>query len=684
MSHSDDIPVKTIVGGLIVAAVAAYATFSAWRYFRGGNAPPPPLPPLPAAPGPARAPRKKPDKNVYLSKAFGDKISPDMFVPEDVDPKRLATACIRCNAVLSAASSHSLSTQMSDWLVDEIKKAGGSPRLTGDIDATLLLDLPDRAMAKLNEMLAERHNSETGPFVPGVIPSLEKIARAEMNFQSNPPGPPNPDRDLARPTDIGSAKLDITRPKEVSMKADAVLRSNEQLKAAKSFVQFEILGEPDKDGFVRVKPVFSKRDAAPSEKGEDHTKIQAINIQRQTAEEGSGDDGDFVSWADCHRTAQLIMGSEDQPGGVADTEKLIIGHGEDKKAMTPLGRGGVQYLVNGKDSGASRALYGMLGGCVPDFLTGLLDGKEEGDMSPAERKAVLELDLAVRVQAVRTAFTLAFSRKARAVEARQNLDKSVSEEAVAILADRLNLELQPPFNVYDAVFDGNKLCSADDLARVEAALATYCGVLDDLEEKTGLKFAQPDALDPPVPTDLRATYHAICADPKLLDAFSRELGINEYAAPVVGDAMCQLNDDFKKKQAEDEAVALADVARAARARALDLRRAAILAAASDDGGDEEKAAADAAEKIAEEAEEAASNAKDLWNYHWAGVVMVNPDGSFMTLENLSVEDAAAVNEDWYFALYQADGEGSFHAINCLDDHVVDGATTIVMKNTEKA
>ena len=98
--------------------------------------------------------------------------------------------------------------------------------------------------------------------------------------------------------------------------------------------------------------------------------------------------------------------------------------------------------------------------------------------------------------------------------------------------------------------------------------------------------------------------------------------------------------------------------------------------------DAEEAAADAAEEIVEEAEEAASNAKDLWNYHWAGVVMVNPDGSFMTLENLSVEDAAAVNEDWYFALYQADGEGSFHAVNCLDDHVVDGATTIVMKNTE--
>jgi len=47
--------------------------------------------------------------------------------------------------------------------------------------------------------------------------------------------------------------------------------------------------------------------------------------------------------------------------------------------------------------------------------------------------------------------------------------------------------------------------------------------------------------------------------------------------------------------------------------------------------------------------------------------MVDTDGSYLTLENLSTEDSSAVNDNWYFRLYNSDR--NFHAENKTDTHV---------------
>ena len=103
--------------------------------------------------------------------------------------------------------------------------------------------------------------------------------------------------------------------------------------------------------------------------------------------------------------------------------------------------------------------------------------------------------------------------------------------------------------------------------------------------------------------------------------FTKTFGINEDAIPEVGQAFSNINDEFQKDTLEK--------------------------------GD---------------------NPRDIWNFHWAGVVMV--DGKdYVTLENLSVEDTNALNENWYFQMYGA-GEQSFHTEALKDSHATPAAITL--------
>ncbi len=112
--------------------------------------------------------------------------------------------------------------------------------------------------------------------------------------------------------------------------------------------------------------------------------------------------------------------------------------------------------------------------------------------------------------------------------------------------------------------------------------------------------------------------------------FSKSFGVNEFAAPEVGDALTQVNNETERKNAPEGV--------------------------------------------------------DLWNFHWAGVIM--KDGAdYVTLENLSVENEDVLNPSWYFRMYGA-GKQSFHTqqsdpSNAGSEHVGKSPLTLGFRNTPK-
>jgi hypothetical protein len=115
------------------------------------------------------------------------------------------------------------------------------------------------------------------------------------------------------------------------------------------------------------------------------------------------------------------------------------------------------------------------------------------------------------------------------------------------------------------------------------------------------------------------TYNKIYRNPELREMFSKEFGLNEFARPQVGQAFSQINNEFERKQAAE-----------------------------------------------------------LWNFHWAGVVMRDGD-HYMTMENLSIEDESLSNDKWYFRMYKDEGQQSFHHLNSLDSHVGDHPMTVLFR-----
>lgn len=105
-------------------------------------------------------------------------------------------------------------------------------------------------------------------------------------------------------------------------------------------------------------------------------------------------------------------------------------------------------------------------------------------------------------------------------------------------------------------------------------------------------------------------YRSIVADSILSRLFANKFGVNEALVPQVGHAISQINDEYERSQTQD---------------------------------------------------------RDLWNFHWAGVVLVEDD-DYVTLENLSVENEDTINAKWYFAMYGR-GAQSFHTTNKSDQHV---------------
>lgn len=98
----------------------------------------------------------------------------------------------------------------------------------------------------------------------------------------------------------------------------------------------------------------------------------------------------------------------------------------------------------------------------------------------------------------------------------------------------------------------------------------------------------------------------------VLDTFSRQFGVNEYMSPEIGEGLAVINEPYERQAMQNRI----------------------------ESGEAEQD-------------------DELWNYHFAGVVMKDGD-DYVTLENYSVGNDQVDNQNWILQMYGT-GDQSFHA-----------------------
>jgi hypothetical protein len=240
------------------------------------------------------------------------------------------------------------------------------------------------------------------------------------------------------------------------------------------------------------------------------------------------------SWADCHRTAQSVMGSSSQTGD--NQEKPMVKQDDEYKTMEPVSTGEATG-AHLSDAQANRGIYALFEYSFPKFIDILTE---------------------------------------------KNLNEQYKE-----LITRIN---------------GIKDAKLDD-AKMNKWWITY--------------------------------KNKILPDQILYSLFTESFGINEQSAPEIGDTLSQVGNEVERFVEKNKAQKLA-----------------LKYNMAEDTPTSEMRSSD---KIPNEEIE---QLKDLWNFHWAGVIM--KDGSdYVTLENLSVENINEINRNWYFKMYGT-AEQSFH------------------------
>lgn len=304
-------------------------------------------------------------------------------------------------------------------------------------------------------------------------------------------------------------------------------------------------GMPALQGLKRVAPVWTTRQMGINQP--EMKELDRVN---------KADPDVYLSHADCHLTAQTIMGSTENLSNVGGGEKAIV-EGLEEDAETTV---------------------------EP------IDKKVTDDKRWASHGANRGLD----------AFLIA---------------------AMPKLADRLQEAIDDPENQGAA---GGRI------------FKLYRDAI------TSIRGAAPGVDGLP---KLRLAYRKVVADRLLAHIFGQLFGVNQYVVPEIGDALVQFNDEVEKRAEESQSE---------RREAEVLRR-------------EEAGEAPNPDTLPREG-------RDLWNFHWAGVIM-KEGNDYVTLENLSVEFASVKNELWYFAMY-GPLEQSFHSEAARDPHVGQSPTTL--------
>jgi hypothetical protein len=472
------------------------------------------LPPMPKngpSTGPPTGPpttktekKTPPPKDDYVSKAFKSGINADMFHPDkNITRKQLEDLCLQYNFAMKQFS-NTQEERMKELTASGMPLAG--KRKTSDVEVTQLKTMIDFLWNQKEFEGTDRPE----------IPSGDQLRKDAMNWK---PGTTEDKIKKYRATEIANVKVDVDHPKTALVTQESLAKANEELKKLGSFIRLVPAGKPDKDGFVPIRPEWNPDQKIKADHSDSHAKLLKLNQERQSGTTGSepvGTDQLYVSWADCHRTAQSIMGSEDTASGIQDKEHSVIQTPEGEITVAPIAKQIIKEIPYASDHGANRAMHGLFDATMEKFKEMLIkEAGGIGKLSPTAKEVV------------------------------EKIEKATSE-------------------------------------------------------KTDKK-----------PANYRDAYRVISGDKDLYDKYSKTFGVNQYVRPKVGDALSQINDEAEK----------------------------------------------------------ATSTEDYWNFHFAGVVLVNPDGSYMTLENLSVEDTEAVNDNWYFAVYDPNQGKDFHSVNGKDDHV---------------
>jgi hypothetical protein len=321
-------------------------------------------------------------KNSYLSKVFKEGIKPEMFNrPDSMSEGALAELCARFNFVVK---------QGGDLRETILKTLGLNTGTTGRYDVSKLAQDTDRFWAELHRLEdeEERRSDPSHQDTPlPAIPSVQAILKTEIGWES---GSSVDSIKEHRPADIGTAKVDKDKPKQALVKAAALAQANEQLERAGSFIRLEVASRPDQDGFVKIRPVFKVDKQITATHAESHHKLVGLNKARQDqlgASQEATEDKQYVSWADCHRTAQTIMGSEDSSSGIADQERVVM-KGLDT-LVEPIPKSRISELPGASDHGANRAMHGFFAAAMPKLHARLEKKQKEGaELTKVEKEAL--------------------------------------------------------------------------------------------------------------------------------------------------------------------------------------------------------------------------------------------------------------------------------------------------------
>jgi hypothetical protein len=153
------------------------------------------------------------------------------------------------------------------------------------------------------------------------------------------------------------------------------------------------------------------------------------------------------------------------------------------------------------------------------------------------------------------------------------------------------------------------------LAFLEHALPAFYATLDNKLDKTD---AEKDFLGKwrrATPNGFLAAYRELSGKKEyaaVLEAFSLQFGVNTHMSPDIGEGLAVINQPYERAEMQN---------------------------------------------AIEKGESNPDN--ELWNYHFAGVVMKDDD-DYVTLENYSVGNDTVDNQEWIFQMYGT-GDQSFHA-----------------------
>jgi hypothetical protein len=303
--------------------------------------------------------------------------------PDDMSEPELAGLCKRYNFVLKQGGNHRQA------ILDEMGIA--KTRMTADYDVKNLEAHTRQFWEKLHERWRKDGtlavDAGTSP-----VPTLEAIGKTE-NPDNWVEGKSEDSIKKYRAKTIATARVDLDKPKEAQVKVEALADANEQLRKAGSFIRLEVAGKPDADGFVKVRPVWNMEQAMSKTGAESHEKLVRMNAPRQQGLRPSDEavkETQFVSWADCHRTAQTIMGSEDTASGIEDREGVVM-KGLDEP-IRPVPKSRTKEIAGATDHGANRAMHGFFGAAMPKMRQKLVAKQKEGALTKAETELLRQID----------------------------------------------------------------------------------------------------------------------------------------------------------------------------------------------------------------------------------------------------------------------------------------------------